>query len=98
MKQREQYQACLDHVEPWLRTGTCTPNRVLCPCTSGQQQSEERGKKHQILTTPPASGTAAEGKSGLPAAEMHVLESGGRKAENHGFQGKMEGKNGEISV
>ena len=49
-------------------------------------------KKHQILTTPPASGTAAEGKSGLPAAEKHVLESGGRKAVNHGFQGKMEEK------
>lgn len=45
MKQREQYQACLDHAEPWLRTGTCTPSRVLCPCTSGQQQSEKRGKK-----------------------------------------------------
>ena len=45
MKQREQYQACLDYAEPWLRTGTCTPSRVLCPCTSGQQQSEKRGKK-----------------------------------------------------
>lgn len=98
MKQREQYQACLDYAEPWLRTGTCPPAGycVLAPADNNNPRNE--AKKHQILTTPPASGTAAEGKSGLPAAEMHVLESGGRKAVNHGFQGKMEGKNGEISV
>ena len=63
---------------------------VLAPADNNNPRNE--AKKHQILTTPPASGTAAEGKSGLPAAEKHVLESGGRKVVNHGFQGKMEGK------
>ena len=98
MKQQEQYQACLDHAEPWLRTGTCTPSRVLCPCTSGQQRSEKRGKKtsnSDDTTCLRNSRRRQKRATGSGKACTGIRRTKGCKPWISGQNGR---KNGEISV